>query len=220
MAKCGFDKALVALTKYLHGVTSYEASYGSKPNVSHFRVFTCIAYAQIGKEHRLKLDVRSTECAFVRYRERRKVYHVYNTTTRRIYSSRDVIFYEGYVARNAKIINNQSIVNRDIHSGKVPLMKEDVNDDEEQGGKTPQHESAPHTSKKVPNWYYNVIKDGQKLDGEETCEDGVRCSTFVKRQPTRYGDVRCALMSSILNEDDVPTNFQEAYKSPNWQRAM
>ena len=43
-------------TKALKNGTPYEAWTGEKPNVSHFRVFECAAYAHIPSDERRNLD--------------------------------------------------------------------------------------------------------------------------------------------------------------------
>jgi len=46
-------------TKAVEGKTPYEAWTGRKPNISHFRVFGCDAYAFVVPEKTKKLDKRS-----------------------------------------------------------------------------------------------------------------------------------------------------------------
>lgn len=41
-------------TRALHKKISYEAWYGTKPNVNHFRVFGCLAYVHVNDELRKK----------------------------------------------------------------------------------------------------------------------------------------------------------------------
>jgi len=74
-------------------VTPYEAWKGSKPKVSHLRVFGCIAYAMVQSHSRRKLDAKSEKCIFIRYNTRYKAYKLYNPASELIIS-RDVIFDE------------------------------------------------------------------------------------------------------------------------------
>jgi len=82
-------------TKSLKGITPYEAWYARKPNVGHFKVFGCLAYAHIPDEKRRKLDPKSQACIFVGYSENYKAYRLYNPKTKSIVISRNVIFDEG-----------------------------------------------------------------------------------------------------------------------------
>ena len=81
-------------TKAVPGQTPYEALYGDKPTVGHFRVFGCTAYAHIAKDERQKLDDKSRKCIFLGYSENRKGYRLYNQSKRKVIHSRDVRFDE------------------------------------------------------------------------------------------------------------------------------
>ncbi|KAJ6937917.1 hypothetical protein NC652_012263 [Populus alba x Populus x berolinensis] len=81
-------------TRSLQGVTPEEAWSGHKPNVTHLRVFGCVAYAKIPDARRRKLDDKSEKCIFVGYGERRMGYRLYNPITKKVITSRDVIFEE------------------------------------------------------------------------------------------------------------------------------
>ena len=52
-------------TKALKNGTPYEAWTGEKPNVSHFLVFGCAAYAHIPSDERQKLDSKSRKVFFL-----------------------------------------------------------------------------------------------------------------------------------------------------------
>ena len=54
-------------TKALVDRTPFEAYYGYKPKVNHFRIFGSVAYALIPAQHRTKLDDKSVKCIFVGY---------------------------------------------------------------------------------------------------------------------------------------------------------
>eukprot|EP00877_Chromochloris_zofingiensis_P012353 jgi/Chrzof1/7371/Cz02g21110.t1 len=74
--------------------TPWELFFGSRPSVSHLRVFGAKAFAQIPKEKRGKLDPRSQRGIMVGYEPNVKGYRLLlpnNTIT----VSRDVVFDEG-----------------------------------------------------------------------------------------------------------------------------
>jgi len=56
----------------VQNITPYEAWCGRKPNISHLRVFGCIAYAHVPNEKRRKLDDKSVKCIFIGYCEKTK----------------------------------------------------------------------------------------------------------------------------------------------------
>jgi transposase InsO family protein len=56
--------------------TPHELFYGTKPNVSHLRVYGCKAFAYVEKGHRDKLDAVADECALVGYSATSKAYRL------------------------------------------------------------------------------------------------------------------------------------------------
>lgn len=54
-------------TKYLERKTPYEAFIGTKPIVSHLKIFGSKAFCHIPKEDRRKLDAKPIKCIFIGY---------------------------------------------------------------------------------------------------------------------------------------------------------
>jgi hypothetical protein len=75
-------------------MTHEEKFTGKKPNVSHLRVFGCIAYMHLPNEKRSKLDPKAEKCIFIRYSLKQKGYRCFNPSTRKLQVSRDVMFDE------------------------------------------------------------------------------------------------------------------------------
>ena len=63
-------------TKFLQGITPEEAWSKIKPDVNHFRVFVCEAWAHIPNEKRKALQPKSEKCIFVGYSEDVKCYRL------------------------------------------------------------------------------------------------------------------------------------------------
>jgi hypothetical protein len=63
---------------------------GTKLNVSHFRIFGCISFANIHEELRKKLDKKSEKCIFMGYSEQSKSHRLYNLVTKKFLVSGDV----------------------------------------------------------------------------------------------------------------------------------
>lgn len=61
-------------TKAVMNRTPFEAWHGTKPSVSHLRVFGCITYALVNSQVRQKLDEKSEKCIFIGYCTRSKAY--------------------------------------------------------------------------------------------------------------------------------------------------
>ena len=54
-------------TAAVHGMTPEEKYTGRKPDISHLKVFGCIAYVHIPNERRTKLDPKAKKCIFIGY---------------------------------------------------------------------------------------------------------------------------------------------------------
>ena len=81
-------------TLALRDMTPEEAWSGRRPSVDHFRIFGCIAYAHVPDAMRKKLDDRGEKCVFLGVSEVSKAYKLYNPLTKKIVTSRDVVFDE------------------------------------------------------------------------------------------------------------------------------
>ena len=69
-------------TKALQSITPYEAWHGRKPFVAHLRVFGCLAYSLVLKQHCKKLDDKAVKCIFVGYSIESKGYKLYHLQTK------------------------------------------------------------------------------------------------------------------------------------------
>jgi hypothetical protein len=81
-------------TMAVHGMTPEEKFTSKKPDVSHLKMFGCIAYVHVPDEKRLKLDPKVEKCIFIGYSLKQKGYRCVNPSTRKLQVSRDVVFDE------------------------------------------------------------------------------------------------------------------------------
>lgn len=81
-------------TLAVKNVTPQEAWGGVKPSMEHLRVWGCLAHAHVPNEKRRKLDDKSIKCVLLGFSEESKGYRLYNTSTKKIVVSRDVVFEE------------------------------------------------------------------------------------------------------------------------------
>lgn len=75
-------------------VTSYERWYGRKPDLTHMRVFGCMAYAHVPDSIRQKLDSKAEKFRFIGYNVGVKAYRLYDEETRKLVIRRNVKFNE------------------------------------------------------------------------------------------------------------------------------
>jgi len=80
--------------KQVTGKTPQEAWSGYMPSVAHLRIFGCIAYAQVSEVEKKKLDNHGEKCILSGYSEESKADKLYNSLTKKLIVSRDVVFNE------------------------------------------------------------------------------------------------------------------------------
>ncbi len=81
-------------TATVHGMTPEEKFTSKKPDVSHFRMFSYIAYVHVPDEKRSKLDPKVVKCIFIGYSLKQKGYRCFNPSTRKLQVNKDVVFDE------------------------------------------------------------------------------------------------------------------------------
>ncbi|XP_008229790.1 PREDICTED: uncharacterized protein LOC103329135 [Prunus mume] len=73
--------------------TPFERLYGKAPSYSHLKVFGCLAYAtDVHVPH--KFAPRAKCCVFLGYPVGQKAYKLYDLTTHKFFTSRDIVFHE------------------------------------------------------------------------------------------------------------------------------
>jgi transposase InsO family protein len=82
-------------TRSLDGITPYEAWNGTKPDLSHIKVFGCDAYLFVPDEKRGKLQAKSQKCIHMGYVwNTTKMWRLWDTTGRRVVVGSNVKFDE------------------------------------------------------------------------------------------------------------------------------
>ena len=79
-------------TKSLEGVTPYECLFHQKPDVSHLKVFGCLAFLHIPDKLCKKFDEKCQRVVFVGYPEGTKANKLYDPSSQKFISGRDVVF--------------------------------------------------------------------------------------------------------------------------------
>ena len=92
LKNCTPTRGLEDLKRDFH--TPFEGWFGRVTDLGHVRVWECVAMVRVPAEKTKKLDGRSEKCIFVGYCLTEKQYKVYNPVTRRMFSTRDVVFRE------------------------------------------------------------------------------------------------------------------------------
>ena len=100
-----------------------EAWIGMNHNISHLKVFGCVAYAHVPNELRKKLYKKGQKCIFVSYSEDSKAYKLYDPIARKLIISRDVQFVENESWNGTVDINVNIVLNVDNDDIKEELVQ-------------------------------------------------------------------------------------------------
>lgn len=189
----------------LEGKTPHEIWTGTKPDISHLRVFGSKVMVHVAKEKRQKWDRKSEEHILVGYPENIKGYRLYNPKTRKIRTSRDVIIMEDKRNNNITVSVNES--------------KQDTSNLEQKNDKEEDESFA------TPN------SDDNYVPSEFDSEDSERGNTVItpsprpvreKKQVERYGFSNMCISEEIYDDADDLT-LEEALNGPegnNWLDAI
>lgn len=79
-------------TRALSSYTPYQAWSGSKPNISHTRVFGCCAFMKIPNIQTKKLDDRSKYVVYLGREPGTKAHRLYDPEEKRVFIIRNVVF--------------------------------------------------------------------------------------------------------------------------------
>ncbi|MCO5590549.1 hypothetical protein L7F22_044520 [Adiantum nelumboides] len=169
-------------THALQDMTPFQAYYGRKPTVSHFRVFGCSAFVHIPKEKRQKLDFKSRKLLFLGYSAESDAYRLYDPDTRTTTVSRDVVFDESFItsaegaaAQPIPILPPPSlpdppaspVITPSTSHPVPPIQPPDVSPDHalsdsdsdlDVADATPEVDLAPpRREKRIPGWLYSTV---------------------------------------------------------------
>ncbi|MCO5581878.1 hypothetical protein L7F22_035767 [Adiantum nelumboides] len=169
-------------THALQDMTPFQAYYGRKPTVSHFRVFGCSAFVHIPKEKRQKLDFKSMKLLFLGYSAKSDAYRLYDPDTRTTTVSPDVVFDESFItsaegaaAQPIPILPPPSlpdppaspVITPSTSHPVPPIQPPDVSPDHalsdsdsdlDVADATPEVDLAPpRQEKRIPGWLYSTV---------------------------------------------------------------
>lgn len=203
---------------------------GKDIDVSHLKIFGCLAFSLKPKQKRCKLDMKTETLVFVGYPDNQKGYRLLNPKTGKVSTARNVKFLENVFLQDMKVdksvvrlsLDTDSVVqssvrnekNNDVHVSEVDddVLTSNITGNQE----VLIEESAP-------------IVPEQRVPEEEITEEEATSPQLVERRyplrerkaVDRYGcNVMCA-MESVINDD--PLTVEEALARSDgdlWQKAM
>jgi hypothetical protein len=223
-------------------LTPYEKLFGSKPNVSHFKVWGCKVWRLIDKQMRGKLDPKAELGFFVGYAEESgpRAYRVYNPQTRKVDIANNVMFDEQ--TSNSQTSNPPRTLFRDQNEDEEALARDqptqstplDQNEDEGDARDQLTQPTQPHqiedeeAQADQPMLLIQPTQD-EEDEADQNEEEGTRVDQPILRRSNRvpkptqkpefvYNEMRGSshlAMSSVQMMDPcVPSNEKEALAGP------
>lgn len=190
-------------SKALLNTTPFEMWSGKRPDLSHLKVFGCIAMVHIPKEQRKKWDEKSKTKVFVGYAETQKGYRLFDSSSNKITISRDVIFIENKMFFEKDMKENLITENRQIQEVFLP-----ISEDSEENEIISNQEEQTESSEK------DNIQETPKIR-----------QTRTRKQPARLDDFILTLKKKEKEHKNIvePNTWQEALKSEfkdEWYSSM
>ena len=208
-------------TKAVTAVTPFEAWSGDQPDLIHLRRFGCLAYSHVSKEERQKLDVKARECIMLGYGVNEKGYRLYDVEKRKVFHSRDVVFYEEVNGAKERVSHPCSRLEH--ISNASPFDVEDQNEGEDQYEKEDQNGRKDQDQEEYQeneNNHENETEGEDRNTGTNEREEGETQVNYrpkrVRRAPSFYGE----WVNTAITE---PSSVKEALtgeEKEKWREAM
>jgi Reverse transcriptase (RNA-dependent DNA polymerase)/Integrase core domain len=206
-------------TKSVEKQTPYEAWHKRKPTVHHMRVFGCLAHVKSVGRHLRKLDDRSTKMVFFGYEKGSKAYRVYNSITRKIEVTRDVVFEEDkegpWLTGKDHSSKGQETTTfklpTDLHTAResVKQGENDQNSEAAEGGDTDEGDTMP-LENQTP-----VVYDQEEDDSPHQTPVRMRSLADIYDETEALN-----FMGVCMLGIEEPNSFEEAMKEKEWKQAM
>eukprot|EP00731_Ephydatia_muelleri_P012155 Em0006g1049a len=196
-----FLRNRVPARSFKEKTTPFEKWYEKKPDLSHLRVFGCMAYAYIPDTNRKdKLSKKAEKLRFIGYSLQTKAYRLINDDTGKIIVRRDVIF-------------NESDFQYDSTTGTVGAEGITFKRDEVVIQEIPKEVEWPEQ-----------VQEEVELEQEQQEQEDAEQSRYPRRMriaPTRYGidEYVGTVLMTQLEEPQSITEALESDLSEQWREA-
>ncbi|OMO78632.1 Integrase, catalytic core [Corchorus capsularis] len=233
-------------TPLLSGKSPYEILFSRKPSYSHLRVFGCLCYTSVIPRSRDKFHARATTCLFLGYPHGQKGYKVYDLTTHKIFTSRDVVFCEHifpFQDKNSPNHNTSTTTpiplpifddTESMSLGSAPhtttMMThtpEILDSNDTTNTNTPPtipQENRPVRVRKLPSRYHNFHVDlpGNNKStptSSNNASSGMSYPLVNFLSYSKFNSPHTSFLMAITQHNE-PTSYKQAIKDTHWQEAM
>lgn len=228
-------------TPVLDGQSPYEKLFGTKPDYKMHKIFGCLCFPHLRPFNNTKLQLRSTPCVFLGYSNQHKGYKCLDISSKRMYVSRHVLFYEFNFpfASSTKLsdvdLSKSSTVTLPLINNSLPISNSAnssitlPSSSNSNTSTTPSEAPLPISSEfetvSSPQFSSSLASASHSHNNPTTSTTSVvanpRDSSNTHPMTTR---AKAGIFKPrvLLTEylDNEPPNFKLALKCPHWIKAM
>ena len=195
----------------LNGKTPYEIWTGTKPDISHLRIFGSTVMVHVAKEKRQKWVKKSEKYILIGYPENIKGYRIYNPRTKFVTTSRDIIIIEDKKESETVISINENKEEKEDDLNKIEGSPVSVGENIEE------------------DKYDTLTEDSSeeyiRSDYEDACEEPGKIFAKSKskrtiKKPERYGFTNMCIDANVCDDG---LSLEEALQGPereHWLKAV
>lgn len=202
-------------------VTPFELLLGAPPDYTHLRVFGCLCFPNQASTQQHKLAPRSTPCALLGYPADHRGYRCLDLSTRRVITSRHVVFDETQfpfisrcsapelaTARQATVPDGAILIQSPVPCPPQPSPPPPHS--------PPANPSPPHSSQPPSTSAQPSVQPGAATVTQAVHHPMItRAQVGIHKPNPRY-----TLTSSTPTISPIPASARAALKDPNWCQAM
>lgn len=203
--------------------TPAEIWYGSKPELSHLRIFGSTCYNHIPDENRSKLEPKSSKCIMLGYGPSLFMYRLWDMEKNKLVTGRHVTFNEKSVLNREKSIEiSNSEADGEQISGDNDVKDGSDNDDATLGHDTDKDgigyskDTGSSTSGDCAGHSKDIIHGVDDNIGNIEVRRGTRDRKPPVRFGTVAGDAHFALSAQEYVQGDPIDSIEDAKKRPDW----
>jgi hypothetical protein len=203
--------------KSVDNMTPFEAWHGRKPVVCQLRMFGCIVYMRNTTPHLKKIEDRGRKMIFFGYESGSKVYRAYDSITKCVHVTHDVVFDEqaqwdwGSGGDDGKLGGGDDVFTVE-YTTTGSVAPTTVGADEALTEESPLPARAGNAE---------VDDDDENLDADHDDDAPLHFRSMSDILATPGFTPRALVAEELhLVSSDEPASFVEAEHSPSWRKAM
>ena len=181
---------------------------GSKPDLSHLRVFGCPAFVHIESSRRRKLEPKAWQGVFVGYATDSPAYLIYNPATKNIIRSQNVSFNETWLPKQQPSLNlgeeNTAIIEIQSSAADTARVETVGNEGSPGVGETPAVGETPQQGETVANTPCHAIEAFSSDDDDDGRDPPLSAVQIVWNNSTSSGNTP-EVSSAPLDPEPSPT---------------